>query len=222
ATSATAAAAAAQFLFSGSRSFARLPHHRQYRGVASIIGRTSRSSAGNGGAVRCTAVAADSEAETKKKKKSSYEILTLTTWLLTQEKSGLIDAELTIVISSISMACKQIASLVQRAGISNLTGVQGAVNVQGEDQKKLDVVSNEVFSNCLKSSGRTGIIASEEEDVPVAVEESFSGNYIVVFDPLDGSSNIDAAVSTGSIFGIYSPNDECFADSGDDSTVTQT
>lgn len=76
-----------------------------------------------------------------------------------------------------------------------------------------------MFSNCLRSSGRTGIIASEEEDVPVAVEESYSGNYIVVFDPLDGSSNIDAAVSTGSIFGIYSPNDECLADIGDDSTV---
>lgn len=78
----------------------------------------------------------------------------------------------------------------------------------------------QVFSNCLRSSGRTGIIASEEEDVPVAVEESYSGNYIVVFDPLDGSSNIDAAVSTGSIFGIYSPNDECLADVGDDETVS--
>lgn len=53
----------------------------------------------------------------------------------------------------------------------------------------------------------------------MAVEESYSGNYIVVFVPLDGSSNIDAAVSTGSIFGIYSPNDECFADHGDDSNV---
>ncbi|MCH90609.1 fructose-16-bisphosphatase chloroplastic-like, partial [Trifolium medium] len=109
---------------------------------------------------------------------------------------------------------------VQRANISNLTGVQGAVNIQGEDQKKLDVVSNEVFSNCLRSSGRTGIIASEEEDVPVAVEESYSGNYIVVFDPLDGSSNIDAAVSTGSIFGIYSPNDECLADTSDSDDPT--
>lgn len=76
-----------------------------------------------------------------------------------------------------------------------------------------------MFSNCLRSSGRTGIIASEEEDVPVAVEESYSGNYIVVFDPLDGSSNIDAAVSTGSIFGIYSPNDECLADTEEDATV---
>ena len=53
----------------------------------------------------------------------------------------------------------------------------------------------------------------------MAVEESYSGNYIVVFDPLDGSSNIDAAVSTGSIFGIYSPNNECLADIDFDSTV---
>ncbi|OVA15549.1 Fructose-1 [Macleaya cordata] len=170
--------------------------------------------------IKCTAVgttASEANVDTKKKKKKNgFEIETLTSWLLQQEKAGNIDAELTIVLSSISMACKQIASLVQRASISNLTGVQGAVNIQGEDQKKLDVVSNEVFSNCLRSSGRTGIIASEEEDVPVAVEESYSGNYIVVFDPLDGSSNIDAAVSTGSIFGIYSPNDECLADVDDD------
>jgi hypothetical protein len=83
-------------------------------------------------------------AETSKKK-SSYEITTLTTWLLKQEQAGHIDGEMTIVLASISTACKQIASLVQRAPISNLTGVQGAVNVQGEDQKKLDVVSNEAM-----------------------------------------------------------------------------
>ena len=81
---------------------------------------------------------------TETKKRSGFELQTLTSWLLKQELEGVIDAELTIVLSSISMACKQIASLVQRANISNLTGVQGAVNVQGEDQKKLDVVSNEV------------------------------------------------------------------------------
>ncbi|CAH8361729.1 unnamed protein product [Eruca vesicaria subsp. sativa] len=174
------------------------------------------------GGVKCMAVAADAaaaETKTATRKKSGYELQTLTSWLLRQEMKGEIDTELTIVMSSIAMACKQIASLVQRAGISNLTGVQGAVNIQGEDQKKLDVVSNEVFSNCLRSSGRTGIIASEEEDVPVAVEESYSGNYVVVFDPLDGSSNIDAAVSTGSIFGIYSPNDECLPDSDDTSAL---
>ncbi|KAL6907511.1 hypothetical protein ACP4OV_002550 [Aristida adscensionis] len=191
----------------------------------SFLGQPRRPAGGRAAAanVRCaaavdTAPAASSETS---KKTSSYDIVTLTTWLLKQEQAGVIDGEMTIVLASISTACKQIASLVQRAPISNLTGVQGAVNVQGEDQKKLDVVSNEVFSNCLKSSGRTGVIASEEEDVPVAVEESYSGNYIVVFDPLDGSSNIDAAVSTGSIFGIYSPNDECLADLGDNPTLDQ-
>ncbi|XP_059305462.1 fructose-1,6-bisphosphatase, chloroplastic [Lycium barbarum] len=178
---------------------------------------TKKRSSFHGG-VKCMAIET-AAGVTETKKRSGYELQTLTSWLLRQEQAGVIDAELTIVMSSISMACKQIASLVQRSGISNLTGVQGAVNIQGEDQKKLDVVSNEVFSNCLRSSGRTGIIASEEEDVPVAVEESYSGNYIVVFDPLDGSSNIDAAVSTGSIFGIYSPNDECLADLGDDTEL---
>lgn len=96
-----------------------------------------------GSGVRCMAVG-EAKATTETKKRSGYELQTLTSWLLKQEQAGVIDAELTIVLSSISMACKQIASLVQRASISNLTGIQGAVNIQGEDQKKLDVVSNEV------------------------------------------------------------------------------
>lgn len=157
-----------------------------------------------------------------KKKKSDFEIENLTTWLLKQELEGSIDTELTIVLSSISLACKQIGSLLQRSSIINLTGLQGTINIQGEDQKKLDVISNEVFCNCLRSSGRTGIIASEEEDVPVAVEETFSGNYIVVFDPIDGSANIDTALTTGSIFGIYGPDKQCLVDLDDDSTLDQT
>ncbi|KAF3492719.1 hypothetical protein DY000_02056143 [Brassica cretica] len=117
----------------------------------SLFSGGKRSAAGKNhhasGGVRCMAVAADASAEAKPaaaRKKSGYELQTLTGWLLRQEQKGEIDTELTIVMSSIAMACKQIASLVQRAGISNLTGVQGAVNIQGEDQKKLDVVSNEV------------------------------------------------------------------------------
>ncbi|XP_031377688.1 fructose-1,6-bisphosphatase, chloroplastic-like [Punica granatum] len=153
--------------------------------------------------------------------KSNFDIENLTTWLLKQEQAGHIDAELTIVLSSISLACKQIASLLQRSSIINLTGAQGTINVQGEDQKKLDVVSNEVFCSCLRSSGRTGIIASEEEDVPVAVEETYSGNYIVVFDPVDGSANIDISLTTGSIFGIYGPDEQCLVDLDDDTTLDQ-
>ncbi|GMP85647.1 hypothetical protein CsSME_00038722 [Camellia sinensis var. sinensis] len=175
--------------------------------------------------VRCEAAARSttvSSAEIKKKqRKSVYEIENLTTWLLKQEQAGHIDAELTIVLSSISLACKQIASLLQRSSIVNLTGTHGTVNIQGEHQKKLDVISNEVFCNCLRSSGRTGIIASEEEDVPVAVEETYSGNYVVVFDPIDGSANIDTALTTGSIFGIYGPDKQCLLNLDDDSTLGQ-
>lgn len=76
-------------------------------------------------------------------------------WPLQEEQEGRIDNELAVVLSSIAVACKQIASMVNRAGISNLTGAAGEQNFSGEDQKKLDVVSNEVFSNCLRASGRT-------------------------------------------------------------------
>ncbi len=71
-----------------------------------------------------------------------------------EEQKKTIDGELAIVLSSVALACKQISSLVSRSGISNLTGAAGAQNVQGEDQKKLDVISNDVFCNCLRSSGR--------------------------------------------------------------------
>eukprot|EP00746_Dinoflagellata_sp_MGD_P152583 gnl/MRDRNA2_/MRDRNA2_83763_c0_seq1.p1 gnl/MRDRNA2_/MRDRNA2_83763_c0~~gnl/MRDRNA2_/MRDRNA2_83763_c0_seq1.p1 ORF type:complete len:478 (-),score=102.49 gnl/MRDRNA2_/MRDRNA2_83763_c0_seq1:39-1472(-) len=118
--------------------------------------------------------------------------------------------EMESLFSSIQMACKQIASMVARAGISDLTGLQeggGSVNVQGEEQKKLDVISNDVLKAALKYSGKVGVLGSEEEDVPVLIEEAYSGKYVAVFDPLDGSSNIDAAISTGTIFGIYKEGD---------------
>jgi len=85
------------------------------------------------------------------------------------------------------------------------------------------VVANEIFCDVLRTSGRTGVIASEEEDVPVAVEETYAGNYVVVFDPLDGSSNLDAAVSTGSIFGVYDSDEQCVPDfdAEDDAAVEE-
>ena len=93
--------------------------------------------------------------------------------------------------------------------------------MQGEEQKKLDVVTNDVLKRALAFTGKVGVIASEEEDVPVAVEESYGGNYICVFDPLDGSSNIDAAVSTGSIFGIYAEDESCKIDFGSELSSIQ-
>ena len=113
---------------------------------------TAGAGAGAGaGAVRLRLRAVSSPptqtAESKtggKEKEQYYQLQNLTTWLVKQEQSGVIDSELTIVLSSISLACKQIASLLQRSSIINLTGAHGTINVQGEDQKKLDVISNEV------------------------------------------------------------------------------
>lgn len=69
--------------------------------------------------------------------------------------------------------------------------------------KKLDIISNEVFINCISSSGKVSIMVSEENQDAIIVSSSGTAKYAVVFDPLDGSSNIDAGVSIGSIFGIY-------------------
>lgn len=81
-------------------------------------------------------------------------------------------------------------------------GISGVTNVQGETQQKLDVIANELFINMLKSSFQTCLLVSEENDTVIEVEIEQQGKYIVYFDPLDGSSNIECLVSIGSIFGI--------------------
>jgi fructose-1,6-bisphosphatase I len=82
-------------------------------------------------------------------------------------------------------------------------GLAGETNVQGEEQKKLDVLSNDIMVNALRASGKTAVLVSEELDNAIIIEERNKGKYCVVFDPLDGSSNIDAGVNIGTIFGIY-------------------
>jgi len=113
------------------------------------------------------------------------------------------------------MACKTISNLVSRAGISDLIGLQAgdaSTNIQGVEQKKLDVIANNVLKNALRFTGKLGVIASEEEDRPVLVEEAYNSKYVCVFDPLDGSSNIDVGISTGTIFGIFKEVEECLID----------
>ena len=79
----------------------------------------------------------------------------------------------------------------------------GETNVQGEEQKKLDVLSNDIMINSLRASGKTAVLVSEENEEAIFIEDRYRGKYCVVFDPLDGSSNIDAGVNIGTIFGIY-------------------
>ncbi|KAG1708814.1 hypothetical protein DVH05_022435 [Phytophthora capsici] len=114
------------------------------------------------------------------------------------------NADLSVLFSSIELACKVIASSVRRAGLTGLYGLDGSENATGDQVKKMDVLANEVFINSLKFSSKIEVMVSEEEVEPVCVENNSAGTkYCIAFDPLDGSSNIDCNVSTGTIFGIY-------------------
>ncbi|TIA91580.1 hypothetical protein E3P99_00973 [Wallemia hederae] len=115
--------------------------------------------------------------------------------------------DLSLLLTSVTLTSKFIANNVRKARLINLIGLAGETNVQGEDQKKLDVLSNEIMINSLRASGKTAVLVSEELDDPVFIEEGKRGKYCVTFDPLDGSSNIDAGVNVGTIFGIYKVRD---------------
>ena len=111
--------------------------------------------------------------------------------------------EFSWLLSGITMATKLIQAQVRRAGLANILGEQGEVNVQGEVQQKLDVYSNEVLAHCLSVRESIGVLASEENENPLLVHRgSENARYAVVFDPLDGSSNIDVNVSVGTTFSI--------------------
>jgi fructose-1,6-bisphosphatase I len=113
--------------------------------------------------------------------------------------------EFTSLLSHISLAIRIIASRVRSAGLANMLGYTGETNVQGEAVQKLDEFANDVLINVLERSGHCGIIGSEELDT--ARTAGHPGKYIVLFDPLDGSSNIDTNVSIGTIFAVLRRTD---------------
>jgi len=110
---------------------------------------------------------------------------------------------LTSILTDLSRVAKSVSYLVNTAGLSDLYGLTGRVNIQGESVIKLDESANERFKQILKSNPNVAGYASEEEDTFVPFNKDNRGKYIVWFDPLDGSSNFDTNVSIGSIFSIY-------------------
>ena len=127
------------------------------------------------------------------------EFNSLTQWLMSNTK----DKELTVLMAQLALACKATSRACAKAGIANLFGMAGEQNSSGDDQKKLDVLSNDIFVNALVNSGSCSVLVSEENDEPIIVPEAKAGRFCVAFDPLDGSSNIDCNVSTGTIFAVY-------------------
>src|SRR6266404_6935865 len=116
--------------------------------------------------------------------------------------------EFSWLLSGITLATKIIAAYVQRAGLLEIMGATGRINVQGEQVQKLDEFANQTLVRCLGYRGNIGILVSEEDEEPRMIQEAESGKYIVLFDPLDGSSNINANVSIGTIFSILERGQE--------------
>ena len=114
--------------------------------------------------------------------------------------------ELSRLINSIRLAAKVVNHEVNKAGLVDIIGAAGDTNIQGEDQQKLDVYANDKFIQALTNRNIVCGIASEEEDDFIAInsqDENHQNKYIVLIDPLDGSSNIDVNVSVGTIFSVY-------------------
>lgn len=115
--------------------------------------------------------------------------------------------DFTWIMSAISLAGKLISHLVRRARLEQVLGEQGEVNVQGEAQQVLDVIANNAFVRSLGDRASIAVVASEENEEPTIIRRgSEGGKYCVLFDPLDGSSNLDVGVGVGTIFSVL-PND---------------
>lgn len=147
----------------------------------------------------------------------SFSTMTIQQHILEEQRKYYPQAtgEFSWLLSGITLATKIIANEVRRAGLNDILGSAGKQNVQGETQQKLDILANQALFHSIGSRGNVGAMASEEnEEVQVVPRDREHGKYVVVFDPLDGSSNIDVNVSVGTIFSILKrePDPECKRD----------
>ena len=130
--------------------------------------------------------------------------ISLTRYLVEQQRDhGQIPAQLRLLLEVVARACKSISQAVNKGALGGVLGSAGSENVQGEVQKKLDIIANEVLIEANEWGGHLAAMASEEMDGIYAVPNRYpQGEYLLLFDPLDGSSNIDVNVSIGTIFSV--------------------
>ncbi|TCO43138.1 class 1 fructose-bisphosphatase [Dokdonella fugitiva] len=148
--------------------------------------------------------------------------ISLTQFLIEQQREGRINADLRLLIEVVARACKRISIAVGKGALGGVLGSAGTENVQGETQKKLDVLSNEILLEANAWGGHLAALASEEMDDPHPIPDRYpKGEYLLVFDPLDGSSNIDVNISVGTIFsvlrcpeGVKNPDEKAFLQPG--------
>ncbi len=130
-------------------------------------------------------------------------IITLEEFIIRREKLRKGTGEFSQIIRDIALAARIVHFHVNRAGLADILSSTGRVNVQGEEVQKLDEFANERFIEALSRGGQVSLIASEENEDIVRVQNSPDGKYVVLIDPLDGSSNIDVNIPIGTIFAIY-------------------
>ncbi|HTA65644.1 MAG TPA: class 1 fructose-bisphosphatase [Xanthomonadaceae bacterium] len=148
--------------------------------------------------------------------------ISLTRYLIEEQQADRICADLRLLIEVVARACKMISIAVGKGDLGGVLGDAGTGNIQGEAQKKLDVLSNEILLETNAWGGHLAACASEEMDHSQPIPDRYPrGNYLLVFDPLDGSSNIDVNVTVGTIFsvlrcpeGVAQPRDEHFLQPG--------
>lgn len=122
----------------------------------------------------------------------------------------------TALLNDVATACKRVSELVRKGELAGVLGAAGQENVQGEDQKKLDIIANEVFIDSMQRSGLLAAIASEEMDNHYPIPARYPrGDYLLAMDPLDGSSNIDVNGATGTIFSITRHAGDALPDDAD-------
>ncbi|RZI66959.1 MAG: fructose-1,6-bisphosphatase, partial [Variovorax sp.] len=130
--------------------------------------------------------------------------ISLTRYLVEQQRvDGKIPAQLRLLLEVVARACKSISQAVNKGALGGVLGSAESENVQGEIQKKLDIIANEVLIEANEWGGHLAAMASEEMDTIHLVPNRYPrGEYLLLFDPLDGSSNIDVNVSIGTIFSV--------------------
>ena len=135
--------------------------------------------------------------------------ISLTRYLVEQQRrDGHIPSQLRLLLEVVARACKGISQAVNKGALGGVLGTAGSENVQGEVQKKLDIIANEVLIEANEWGGHLAAMASEEmEGIYVVPNRYPQGEYLLLFDPLDGSSNIDVNVSIGTIFSVLKKSD---------------
>lgn len=149
-------------------------------------------------------------------------VITLSRFMIEATRANPDHADLESLIESIQIGCKTIANILSRSGILDLTVPPPKGSKKSESRtysfssdNAMYSTASKVLKNALRFTGKVGVVTFDNEEHPVLIEEAWNSKYVAVFDPLDGATNVDVGIVTGTIFGIFQEDDECLVDYGE-------